>query len=71
MAWKESVIKIQAGGVTKHKAEPLPSQRCFIIENSFGHSIVMGGYDNRNIYNTLLTSVCKCNSYQEDGTTHQ
>lgn len=68
MAWKGSVIKIQTCGVTKREPEPCLLQRPFIIENGSQHNIVMGGYDNRNIYNTLLTSVCKYNSYHEDNT---
>lgn len=59
MAWKESVIKIQARGVTKRETEPRLLERPFIMWNGSQHSIVMGGYDNRNIYNTLLTSVCE------------
>lgn len=68
MAWKESVIKMQPHGVTKRETGPRFLQRPLIIWNASGRSIVTGGYDNRKIYNTLLTSVRKYNNYQEDST---
>lgn len=68
MAWKESVIKMQPHGVTKRETGPRFLQRPLIIWNASGRSIVTGGYDNRKIYNTLLTSVRKYNNYQEEST---
>jgi len=47
MAWKESVIKIQARSVTKRETEPCLLQRPFIMWNGSQHSIVIGGYDNK------------------------
>lgn len=47
MVWKESVIKIQTHGVTKHATNSCFLLRPFIVENGSQHSLAIGGYDNK------------------------